>query len=651
MATLTSKQRKDIKKQLDAIQGKINEIKAQRASSSQLPTATAQPTTAAQSDALKYGAAGRGEIYEGMTDQEAADYNKKIQTATESGVPMSELGSPTGNKKNPNETYLDKPGKFVEPKLTPEQAGRYVSSFGLEGIVDSKKFAGKTATQVNQLLLQERAKRTGQVSANTSFAFNPEILKRTQRAIDKFGFALDEATNDPFEHPSLKDEAVKNVLEVSGKELGSLFESPDQLYNAYNTNQQFRDSLDKFIKKGGTLDSVSKNISGPMTVDNQITNAMVDRGELPESSREIYAQNIQSDTDFLASLNNPQANQEAQKTAMEELAPELQISQDEIARVSGIPKQLQSLYFGDEKTMGLLQMKQQQNIEKVRILEEQEKDAKRTSKDKVRLSIEREKVAAEQAESEIEENRLAARNYMTAQLAKLGALNTTGTAPLALQTLETKYQGKVTQIRSSFKFFEREMEIGLDERLDEIENLTDEKILNIQEDITKDRETSIKDVLKAQTEADKEIYRIKEQTTRRLRERTTKYTDDLKKEAEKYAKEFAKNASNGLDGGPLGLNNYSEGEYVDGKGVLLPNGKFAKLDLTPTQTTQVQSANLSGANTIRYFISLPEKFRGMIVQEAQGTGAKFSTIDQLKSRFEQLKAEDESDDEEEFEPL
>lgn len=640
MATLTSKQRKDIKKQLDAIQGKINEIKTQRASSSQLPTATAQPTTAAQSDAFKYGAAGRGEVYEGMTDQEAADYNKKIQTATEAGVPMSELGSPTGNKKNPNETYLDKPGKFVEPKLTPEQAGRYVSSFGLEGIVDAKKFAGKTASQVNQLLLQERAKRTGQVSANTSFAFNPEILKRTQRAIDKFGFALNDVTNDPFEPKEFKDEESNNVIEVTAKELGSLFESPDQLYSAYNTNQQFRDSFDKFVKKGGTLEGVSKNIAGPVA-----------NNALQEAQGELGGPNNQTPEDYLASLRNPQANQEAEKVALEELAPESSIAQQEIMRVSNIPKELQTLYFGDEKTMGVLQMKQAQAQERKRLIEEQEKDAKRTVRERAELSIEKNRAEVEETKSKIEENRLAAKNYMTAQLAKLGALNTTGSAPLALQTLETKYQGQVTQIESAYKFAEREIEIGLEESIDEIENSADEMVLKIEEDITIDREKSVKEILKARQDADKEVYRITEQYSRRLRERTTKYTDDLKKEAEKYAKEFAKNASNGLDGGPLGLNNYSEGEYVDGKGVLLPNGKFAKLDLTPTQTTQVQSANLSGANTIRYFISLPEKFRGMIVQEAQGTGAKFSTIDQLKSRFEQLKAEDESDDEEEFEPL
>jgi hypothetical protein len=635
MATLTSKKRKELKSQLDAIQTKLNEIKASRAQATTVttPTPTAAPLTG--NSALDYGASGRGEYL-------TPELNAQIEKASSAGVPMSELGSQTGNKKNPKETYLDRPDKFQEPTLSSTQAAGYVKSFGLEGMVDAKKFAGKTAKEVNKLLIQERAKRTGQVSQNTSFAFNPEILKRTQRAIDKFGFALNDVTNDPFEPKEFKDEEAKNTIEVTSKEIGSLFDSPDELYAAYNTNQQFRDSFDKFVKKGGTLEGVSKNITAP-TVDTP----------LQQAQSELNNENTQTPAQYLASLTNPNADPKAQKMALEELAPESEIAQNEISRVSGIPDQLKSLYFGNEKTMGLLQMKQEQAKERVRIIEEQERDAKRTVKDKARLSVERYRVEVEQAESEIEENRLAAKNYMTAQLAKLGALNTTGTAPLALQTLETKYQAQTSKIRSSFKLAQREIEIGLDESLDEIENNTDELILGIQEDTTKDRETAYKEILKAQNDADKQIYTLTEQYARRLRERTSKYTDDLKAEAEKYAKEFAKNASNGLDGGPSEV---MEGQYVDKKGVLLPNGKYAKLDLTPTQITQVQSAGLSGEDTIRYFLALPEKFRSLLIQEAQSGGVrfndsngsgniKFNNLQTLKKRYEQLKKEDEAKDE------
>ena len=44
--------------------------------------------------------------------------------------------------------------------------------------------------------------------------------------------------------------------------------------------------------------------------------------------------------------------------ALEELAPESEIAQNEIARIAQIPDDLKTLYFGDEKTIGLLQMRQ-----------------------------------------------------------------------------------------------------------------------------------------------------------------------------------------------------------------------------------------------------------------------------------------------------
>ena len=606
------KQIDDAKKKVDALTFAINN-KYPKAPTGQV--AGASTTLPKNLNAAQLGGAS-GVGFE--TEENQKEIGSQVEATVKSGGSKSQAGD----------------------SISSSQAGSLLKSSGLDGLFDSKALLGKSFGEAARIVQQEKAKRTAQVSANTSFAFNPETLKQTQRAIDKFGFALNDVSNDPFEPKEFKDEESKNVIEVTSKELGKLFNSTEELYSAYNTNQQFKETLDKFIKKGGTLDAVSRNISAPVAGT-----------PLQEAQGELGGPNIQTADQYLATLTNPNADPKAEKLALEEMAPESTIAQQEIMRVSGIPKELQTLYFGDEKTMGVLQMRQAQAQERMRLIEEQEKDAKRTVREKAELTIERNRAEVEQTRSKIEENRLAAKNYMTAQLAKLGALNTTGAAPLALQTLETKYQGQVNQIESAFKFAEREIEIGLEEDIDGIENQAEDMVLKIEEDITLDREKSVKEILKARQDADKEIYRITEQYGRRLRERTTKYTDDLKKEAEKYAKEFAKNASNGLDGGPLGLNGYSEGEYVDGKGVLLPNGKYLKLDLTPTQTTQVQSANLSGAPTIRFFVSMPEKFRAMIIQEAQGNGAKFSTTEQLKARYEQLKAEDEKDDEEEFEPL
>ena len=599
MATLSAADRKRIKKQLDAIQERLNAIKAARASSSSQPS----NLNAAQIG----GASGVG--FEDEDNQR--EISRQTEATLETGRPKSTVGD----------------------RVSSAQASRLVGGYGLEGLVNPSSFAGLTYGEAAARARAEQQKRTGQVSANTTFAFNPEILSKTQRAVDKFGFALNDITNDPFEPKEFKDEQAQGVIEVTSKELAKLFDSSDQLYQAYNSNPQFKETLDKFIAKGGSLDAISKSVVAPVT-------------QLQTLQQSLRPDNNQTPAEYLSNLSNPQANPEAERMAFEELAPESEIAQNEIARIAQIPDDLKTLYFGDEKTMGLLQMKQQQSEERKKLIEREERDAKRTTRERAELQIEKNRADVEQQKAKIEENRLAAKNYMTARLAKLGALKTTGKAPEALQTLETKYQGQVNELETAFKFAEREIEIGLDESIDGIESKADDLILSIEEDLTMDTEKSMKEILKARQDADKEIYRITEQYARRLRTQTSKYTEDLKKAAEKYAKEYAKTASNGLDGGPLTI---SEGDYVDGKGVLLPNGKYAKIDLTPTLTREVQSANLSGIEAIRYFTALPTKYRQMIIQEAQAEGTQFSTLAKVKQRYEELKQQEEAHDEDEFE--
>ena len=83
--------------------------------------------------------------------------------------------------------------------------------------------------------------------------------------------------------------------------------------------------------------------------------------------------------EFLARVNNPNANVEAQRQAIDELTAESQIAQDEIARQAGLSEGLRRLYFGDEKEIGIYDMKVAQAAEEILIIEQKEKDAQRLS--------------------------------------------------------------------------------------------------------------------------------------------------------------------------------------------------------------------------------------------------------------------------------
>lgn len=614
MATLSSEQRKNIASQLSKIKEQLEKIKAARASQS----SGSDSLPAGLNDAQIGGASGVG--FETEENQEAIA--EQVEAVTESGGSKSQAGDRT----------------------SASQAASLTKRFGLEGLVDASQFQGLTFGEAASKARAAQQARTSQVSASTTFAFNPETLRRTQRAIDKLGFSLDEAGNDPFEPNEFKEENKKTAVELTQKEIGNLFTDQNDLLNAYNTNQNFKSTIDKLIAAGGSVEGIGKNITGGVTVDNQITNAQVDAGLLPEDQRE----NVPQDSfNMLAGISNPQANKEAEERAMEELIPETQIAQDEIARNARIPEDLQTLYFGDEKTLGILDIRKNQAAEEIKLLEEQEKDAKRTARERASLQVDKNRAEVKKQRAAIEENRLRAKNYMTGALAKLGALKTTGAAPLALQTLETKYQGQVTQLETAYEFANREIEIGLDESLDGIENKTDSDILGIQQDLTKDTETVTKEILKAQQAAEKEIYRITEQYARRLRTRTTKYTEDIKKAAESYAKSFAKTASDANAASVAARlqpgEQIDEGVYVPNRGVVLPNGEFAQVDLAPAMEREVANANLRGVSTIRYFSSLESSFRDLIQRTAQETGENFS-FNKLKGLYKDWVAEQESDD-------
>ena len=143
--------------------------------------------------------------------------------------------------------------------------------WGITGVLDynAGQSTGGNFSPEAARLAKERAinlQRKQQMSGNTTYAFNPETMTRTQRAIDKFGFALDEAEKNPFEPKQYKDEVKNNLLDITSKELGRLFTNQSDIYNEYQTNPQFKATLDNFLKKGGTLEGIAKNVSTPASM-------------------------------------------------------------------------------------------------------------------------------------------------------------------------------------------------------------------------------------------------------------------------------------------------------------------------------------------------------------------------------------------------
>jgi hypothetical protein len=383
-----------------------------------------------------------------------------------------------------------------------------------ESLADAKKRAMK--------LQQEQ-----QMSAGTSYAFNPETMGKVKKTNDQIQLQLTDISNSPWKSQGTKQDMVKSALESGARQIASLFGSQQEFDQAITSNPQLIETLNTFNKLGGKVEDISSKIQPTQMPD--------------------IAQNTQSTGDYLSSLNNPQANKTAETTAINELFPERQIMQEQIAQTAQIPKDIMKLYFGTEDQTGLMQQKKMQAEEEIRIIEQKEKNADNSLRADAQLAIQKNDAEVRVEQAKVEENRLAARNYMTGMLAKLGALTTTGAAPLALQTLETKYQNQSQNLALTYSWANKEIENKLVSAIATKETDADEKILLIEQDLTKDYETVMKEVMRVQQASQKEILAIKEKYATELRTRTTKYTDDLKAAAEKNTKEWALIASGGID--------------------------------------------------------------------------------------------------------
>lgn len=506
MATLTPQQQQNLLAQIQQIQQGINQ--AYNAAGVPLPANQVGGSSFPTLNAAQLGGAS-GVGFETPANQAAI--SSGLQTGSEQGMSSAQTRDVSAGASPAPAT------------MSREQAAFALRGAGLGGLVDPGKFAGLSPAEGQRRIQEERQKRLGQVSNLTSFAFNPETIAGTKSIVDRINFTLTDVMKNPWESKGTQADKMKSILEGGSREIAALFNTPEEFQAAMQSNPQLQQTMQSFQALGGKPEDVQAKIAPPPAVQPQTPD------------------------EYLAALSNPNANREAERMAMNELFPESQIAQAEIARQASIPQGMIDLYFGTEQSVGLLKIKAAQAQEEKRIIEQRAKDDKIAVENRARLQIDLNNADLREKQAQIEENRLNARNYMTGMLAKLGALQTTGAAPVALQTLETKYQNAAMSLENKYKFANREIELDMDSTLASLVTKRDENILKIEQDLTKDYETITKEILKLEQAADREIYQITEQFARRLRERTTSYTKDLEKEAAKYAKEFGRIAGGGID--------------------------------------------------------------------------------------------------------
>lgn len=436
-----------------------------------------------------------------------------------------------------------------------------------------------------------RDKQMGMTSQNNSFAFNSETMSGLKKVSDNFQLSLRSTLNQPWTASGTKTDNMTASLASAANGYAQLFNSPQDFQNAYNSSPDVQKSMDAYVKAGGDLNEVATKIQTRIAP---------------------YQDNTQTTPDYLGQLTGQMNDGSVAAIATEKaLFPESQLAQQEIARQYQMSNDLAKLYFGDENTIGLLKQKQDIAAENKRLIQVKIDNEQTNARAVADLQIQKNNADVQEQQAEIEQNRLNAKNYMTGMLAKLGALQTTGAAPVAIATLDQKYQQQKQQLDTKLSFANQKIQVDLKNDVNTVQSKGDDLIQKIKEDLSKDQETVFKEVLKSQNDTNAEIYKITQGYVKDFKTQKDKYTAEAKSNSDKYISSFMSLAGKGIDVNKISNLIGSDGRI---KTDSLTNGMFAK-KTTGSSATTYGGLPLDSKNTYTYLMTLPKAFRDWYTQE------------------------------------
>ena len=463
----------------------------------------------ASTDPLQYGASGRGEFTENDAN------NKQVLENSNQNLPTS-YKADTPFLYNDNNSGSGFRATSV-PTFSADESKGFAAKSGFSGMGKDSQFAGLTSAQATAKAAELKKALLANTSANTSYAYNPQTISGFGKKVGDLKIQLDSLNSSPWDNSNQKRENGQMILNGYTNQLAGLFSSQEDFKSALN-NPDLQGALQKFQSLGGNTADIAAKISEAPAGSQEATNTP------PEKSTD------QSMTQYLGDTSGV----DAQK-ALKDLIPEDSLVQQQIAFQNSIPEKYKDLYFGTPEKVGILQEKIDIEKEKVELLKKKVETDKANVNAQVQYNIEKNNsdVAIEQAT--IEQNRLQAKNYMTGALAKLGALNTTGAAPVALATLEQKYQQQSQTLNTKLRFANQQLNIDLNEKVSGIDYKRDDDILSLKSDLSKSKEDVYKEIFKLQNAADKEKFSL-----------ISKFQDEFTKRKDTYSKEAKQLAEDNL---------------------------------------------------------------------------------------------------------
>ena len=450
--------------------------------------------------------------------------------------------------------------RFNDPKATSVQSRKFQDLYGLTGIGNNQEFEGMTREGAMNAAQNKNEFYRNESNANTSYTFNPETINKTNDLLGETKFKLNETTSDSWNSKQSVENKTKAVIEMAEQNLAKNFETPEDFNQAYNSNAQIRNTVDELAALG--LD--------PMKVASQIA-------PTPSLSNQFGQANIQDMATFL------NVDDATELKAFDSMIPEGELAINQIQEIAEIPQEYLDIYMGTEEQIGILGIKVKEKQQELKILEREASLNEENMEEQANLAKSRYSLKFDIESTQIEENRLVAKNYMAGALAKLGALKTTGAAPQAMATLESKYQMQAKNLSLEYKLNKQAVDLKLDQAMDEISIGLERESLKLQSELTLEKEDIYLEVFKLQKESQEDSFRVMNSFAKSYRSQLEKYKKAARKASEDYIAKATETVSdydvNGMSE-QLGLDsNMTFDEFLqskaDNEGVTLITGHGA----------------------------------------------------------------------------
>ena len=229
-----------------------------------------------------------------------------------------------------------------------------------------------------------------------------------------------------------------------------------------------------------------------------------------------------------------------QKKYLETLTPYSEFVEKRIEELKGAPAGLKEFYFGEE---GYLKQLRKQAEKEIEMINERMNKEIADLKDFYDLSVQSAKTNLNSRLLEIEEKRQSARNYLIGQLAKLGALNTTGASAVAVNELEAKYDKMKAELQQRYDLALQEKALQYQQMIRKYEAERDEKISKIISQVDKKEEQIRKELFEYELKNDEKISKLMDKYINKVIDLQKYALKEAKTGVADYLKDFYKTVS------------------------------------------------------------------------------------------------------------